>query len=246
MSNPPQAWATTATGAEIEARNRRMMENQGLVHKVARVFRGNGVAYEDLVQFGQFGLMRAAEKFDEGRGIRFSTYATYWIRNTIFKGIGNTARPVRIPLHAKKELARYRATKKSLGEELGRPPERGEVIDEMVPECLPRKRLRIHAAVAAEAAQQEGCPIEDYAAVVAADSPSSLTSAIRAEHREQVGRAMEILDRRQREVLTWRYGLDGSLPLDIKATAAMLGSHWRAVTKLEGQAIERLKELLNR
>src|SRR4051794_30847132 len=74
-----------------EARNERVMENQGLVHQVARGFRGRGVALEDLVQFGNIGLIRAAEKFEPERGLRFSTYAVYWIRQAIYKGIANTS-----------------------------------------------------------------------------------------------------------------------------------------------------------
>ena len=90
---------------DADARNERVMENQGLVHQVARGFRSRGVALEDLIQFGNIGLIRAAEKFEPERGLKFSTYAVYWIRQAIYKGIANTSRPIRVPLHARKEAA---------------------------------------------------------------------------------------------------------------------------------------------
>ena len=188
------------------------MENQGLVHQVARAFRGRGVALEDLIQFGNIGLIRAAEKFEPERGLRFSTYAVYWIRQAIYKGIANTSRPIRVPLHARKEAAAVHRCAKSMEAESGTKPWLTEVLDAMEarggahPEAgaaAPRGRGRrgqVRRQAARRSRRRE--PPKD----------SPLSVSIDEEHREQLGLALELLCDEHRQVLTWRYGLDGSLP----------------------------------
>ena len=228
-------------------RNDRVMENQGLVHQVARAFRGRGVALEDLIQFGNIGLIRAAEKFEPERGLRFSTYAVYWIRQAIYKGIANTSRPIRVPLHARKEAAAVHRRAKSMEVESGTKPWLTEVLDAMEArgDIVPAKRERLLRAAEADGAKFGIKPLEE---VVGESHPkdSPLSVSIDGEHREQLALALGLLSDEHRQVLTWRYGLDGSPPLAIMATAALLGIGWRAAERIERTAIARIKRLLNR
>src|SRR4051812_2105419 len=228
-----------------EARNERVMDNQGLVHQVARGFRGRGVALEDLIQFGNIGLIRAAEKFEPQRGLRFSTYAVYWIRQAIYKGIANTSRPIRVPLHARKEAAAVHRCVKSMEVETGTKPWLSEALDAMQArgECPPAKRERLLRAAQADSAKFGVKPLDEVGGEShPKDSPLSVS--IDAEHREQLGLALELLCEDYRKVITWRYGLDGLPPLVIMATAALLGIGWRAAERMERAAVAELKKLL--
>jgi RNA polymerase sigma factor (sigma-70 family) len=230
---------------DTAARNERVMENQGLVHQVARGFRSRGVALEDLIQFGNIGLIRAAEKFEPERGLRFSTYAVYWIRQAIYKGIANTSRPIRVPLHARKEAAAVHRCVKMMEVETGTKPWLTEALDAMQArgECAPAKRERLLRAAEADSAKFGVKPLEEVGGEShPKDSPLSVS--IDEEHREQLGLALELLCEEHRRVLTWRYGLDGSPPLVIMATAALLGIGWRAAERMERAAIAELKRLL--
>lgn len=237
--------SVTEPVVDIEARNDRVMANQGLVHQVARVFRGRGVALDDLIQFGNIGLIRAAEKFEPERGLRFSTYAVYWIRQAIYKGIANTSRPIRVPLHARKEAAAVHRCVKSMEMETGTKPWLTEALDAMQArgECAPLKRERLLRAAEADSAKFGVKPLEEVGGEShPKDSPLSVS--IDGEHREQLVHALELLSEEHRRVLTWRYGLDGSPPLVIMATAAILGIGWRAAERMERAAIAELKRLL--
>ncbi|MEJ7638501.1 MAG: sigma-70 family RNA polymerase sigma factor [Singulisphaera sp.] len=237
--------AKAAFVPDAGSRNERVMENQGLVHQVARVFRGRGVALEDLIQFGNIGLMRAAEKFEPERGLRFSTYAVYWIRQAIYKGIANTSRPIRVPLHARKEAAAVHRYAKSMEVETGTKPWLTEVLDVMEArgDSAPAKRERLLRAAEADGAKFGVKPLEEVGGE-SRPKDSPLSVSIDGEHREQLGLALELLCEEHRRVLTWRYGLDGSPALAITATAALLGIGWRAAERMERGAIVELKKIL--
>lgn len=227
------------------SRNDRVIANQGLVHQVARAFRSRGVALEDLCQFGNIGLIRAAEKFEPERGLRFSTYAVYWIRQAIYKGIANTSRTIRVPLHARKEAAAVHRHRKEMEERNNQKPSLNETLDDMEGQgqVAPQKRDRLYSAAAADGAKFGVKPLEECGQETKPkDSPLSL--GINNENREQFYFAFELLTDEKKQILTWRYGLDGSPPMAIMATAEAAGIGWRAAERIERAAINELKELL--
>jgi RNA polymerase primary sigma factor len=226
---------------DIEARNARVMANQGLVYRIAIGFKGRGVDLEDLVQFGNIGLMRAAERFDPGRGFQFSTFASHWIRQGIQRGISGTARPIRVPDHAQTSLAKARRRARAIRDETGTAPPLSAVLAEMG--VRPSRRRCIRRAAAVADAAFGAAPADDQPMASPAASP--LGAMVTAEHREQLARALALLPEHHRLVLACRYGLDGAPPRDTKATAKHLGIMRETAARWERLAVIELKRLLN-
>ena len=236
--------AEVTVSADVEAelirlRNERVMENQGLVNQVAWGFRSRGIPLEELCQFGNLGLIRAAEKFDPDRGLQFSTYAVYWIRQSIFRGIATDARTIRLPAMASREVAevlRRGAEMRAGGPRVGL----REVIATMNLK-LPKAERVLQAVVAALPPNYEFDEKLDVLDRSASASPES--RAIDAEHRVQLSRASALLTDTQRLVLSRRYG---SPPMNVAEVARMLGVCRKTAEKIELDAIATLRKHLNR
>jgi RNA polymerase sigma factor (sigma-70 family) len=206
---------------DVGARNALVEKNLRLVRHVAKKYRGRGLDLEDMVGEGYLGLITAAEKFDPGRGVKFSTYASYWIAQTILKSIGNTSRPVRVPLYAQAEAAEAlhrAASMRGSGDDpyLAR---LDAAMDAMGLRGSRRKFIR--AAAAARTAEFGAEPVEDQATPCPAASP--LAAAIDAERRDRLALALARLPEGHRAVLSCRYGLDGGNPLTYRAMGRRLG-----------------------
>jgi RNA polymerase primary sigma factor len=248
MKKADRLWIATASPEQIAERDRLVIANQGLVYQLVRSFEGRGLDRDDLVGWGQTGLLRAAEKFDPSRGLKFTTYAVYWIRQALYKAVANTARPIRIPIFARKELAVYRKLRAKLTDEWGRTPARAEVLAVMVPGERPKdkiKRDRIQGALGAEEYQISGVPADVYKAMFyESDDPGGLTNLIHDERKEQLTSAFPMLDEKHRAVLTLRYGLNGEPPLGTGEIGRRLGLYWRTTRYLEAEAIAALCRLM--
>lgn len=232
----------------VAARNATVMANQGLVYQIAHRYEGRGLPLEDLVEEGNFGLMRAAEKFEPERGHKFSTYAVPWIRQAIDKAIGNTSRPIRIPLHTLRDAAIVHRRAREVAAETGRKPCLDEVLLEMEArgESCPEVRERLRDAAIAYGAKFGVKPLEEVARTTP-PGESPLAGMIEAEHREQLWLAWELLPETHRQVLVWRYGLDGEPPRAYVAIRDLLGlTGWGAARRLEEKALEALRTLVNR
>lgn len=248
MTTEPLDRAEALHDEATRLRNGRVMAHQGLVYLIARRFvpYAGVLSPEDLHQMGNLGLMRAAEKFDPGRGWKFTTYAYHCIRTAIQRGIDNSARPIRVPQNARREAAAVLRARRRLEQRRGYRPGLAEVLDAMVAtgEVPPGKAGRIRRAVEAETALFGVIPLDE----VARECPSAAvaTVATAAEHREQLERALPLLDDVGRRTLELRYGLDGSPPRSIHATAAATGVFWRAAGRVEARAVADLARLVGR
>jgi len=235
------ALAKRVAAGDDEARRQMVAANLRLVVHWARRYQDRGVDMADLVQEGTFGLLRAVEKFDWERGFRFSTYATWWIRQALQRAVQQHGRTIRIPLEVGERLQRLDAVTAELAGALGRPPTDEELTEATGMDADERASLEGVARVAASLDQP-----------AAADSATSLGDLVAPDGRDWAGEVDEamVFDRvraavdrlpgLQRDVLRLRFGFDGDSPASLQATAERLGVGVRRVRRAEEEGLAAL------
>ncbi|MHB8219613.1 MAG: sigma-70 family RNA polymerase sigma factor [Acidimicrobiales bacterium] len=233
--------AKRVASGDLAARQEMVAANLRLVVHWARRYQDRGVDMGDLVQEGTFGLMRAVEKFDWERGFRFSTYATWWIRQALQRAVQQHGRTIRIPLEVGERIQRLDIASSDLSTRLGRPPTDEELDDATGISPAERHALEGVARVAAS--------LDQPAAV---DSATSLGDLVAPDDEDwvadidqelvlaQVREAVERLPGLQRDVLRLRYGFTGESPASLQATADRLGVGVRRVRRAEQEGLAAL------
>ena len=231
---------------DVEARDRMVRANLRLVVNIARGYAGKGLSLQDLIEEGNLGLLRAVEGFDPTVGTRFSTYASYWIKQSIKRALINCAKTIRIPAYMVELLSKWRRATSRLTEELGRSPTPEEVARVLgVPKRkLPiiKKAIRIYHATPQADQPDAGWSLGEMLMDERLRSPDEEL----LEH-DALQRALELLDEieeREATVLRMRFGLGGYEPHTLKQIGERLGLTRERVRQIETEALARLAEAL--
>lgn len=231
---------------DSEARERMVRANLRLVVNIARSYTGKGLGLQDLIEEGNLGLLRAVEGFDPSMNTRFSTYASYWIKQSIKRALVNTAKTIRIPAYMVELLAKWRRATSKLQDELGRPPTHEEVARSL---NLPKKKLaiikkaiRVYNSAPQTEQTETGWSLDEM--VMDDNSKSPDLEMVEADDLKHVLELLDKMDTREATVLRMRFGLDDEEPKTLKEIGECLGLTRERVRQIESEALSKLSENL--
>jgi RNA polymerase primary sigma factor len=229
---------------DLEAKERMINANLRLVVSQARRYQGHGLPMEDLVQEGMLGLIRAVEKFDWRRGFKFSTYGTLWIRQAIQRGLQNTGRTIRVPVHVAQRQTKLRKLESELGTKLSREPtdeELAEVADFPIEEVRELRELSRSLTSLDQGVDDDGeTALGD---LLASDRPGPMEEVADSELGRQLSDVVERLPENERNVIRLRFGLAGDEPRTLGQAGKELGISAERARQLEEQGLRRLSRI---
>jgi RNA polymerase primary sigma factor len=236
--------AKRVAAGDDDARRQMIAANLRLVVHWARRYQDRGVDFADLVQEGTFGLMRAVDKFDWQRGFRFSTYATWWIRQALQRAVQQHGNTIRVPMEVAEQTQRTERVGWELTSDLQRPPSADEVADASGVDVQSLDTLqrvaRVVASLDQPAGTDSGTALGD---LVGADEYRFEDDVERRLALDRVRQAVDGLDGLERDVLRIRFGLDGGSPTSLQATASQLGIGVRRARQAEARALKQLADV---
>ena len=241
-----QELATAIGQGDVRARDRMVRANLRLVVNIARGYTGKGLSLQDLIEEGNLGLLRAVEGFDPGVGTRFSTYASYWIKQSIKRALINSAKTIRIPAYMVELLSKWRRASTRLSEELGRTPTPEEIarILGLPKKKLPivKKAIRIYNSTPQTDQAEAGWSLGEMVMDERSKSPDD--ELLEHDVLRHVMEMLDTMDQREATVLRMRFGLDDLEPHTLKEIGERLGLTRERVRQIETEALGKLNSSL--
>ena len=235
--------AERIVNGDDEARDRLITANMRLVVSIAKHYVGRGMPLLDLIQEGYSGLIKAVEKFDYTKGFKFSTYATWWIRQSITRAIADQARTIRIPVHMVETISRVKKAQNKLLHENGHEPTIDEVAQELnMPSDRVREIIRIAqdpVSLEAPVGEEEDSYLGDF--IPDEDAPAPIDTAMQAVFKDELNKALNTLPEREREVLKFRYGVGYDRSHTLEEVGRQFKVTRERIRQLEAKALRKLR-----
>lgn len=231
-----------------KARNKMIQSNLRLVVKIAKRYLNRGLPFQDLIEEGNIGLIKAVEKFKISKGCKFSTYATYWIKQSIERAIANQANVIRLPIHVTNDVVKMLQCNRLLTKELRRDPSSTEIADKMQVSGRYVKKLMLmmKKSFSLETSFRQGSD-QSLLDVIEDDkiqSPAKVTELLKRQ--KQINKWLDFLTEIERKVILLRFGLNDNLPHTLGAIGKGLGVTRERIRQIEVKALEKLRHIVKK